>query len=102
MEEKIAPSSSNPADYARAVRVTDDDTLLLKARIDEHLRNLWRLHTEVEIARAEQAALTQRLFLRLDGVYPGIRRLDPDGGVGLRDWDDALWYVGWDGTECRP
>jgi hypothetical protein len=99
MEGKPAPTSSNPQDYARAVRVEDDEVLLLKTQRDEKFRHLYRLQMAVEVAQAELTALRERTFLRLDELYPAIRRIDPDSGVGIREWQDDVWYVGWDGAQ---
>jgi len=99
MEEKTPPPSSNPNDYPLAVKVEDDEILLLKAHMDEKFRKLCRLRAELEMVQAEQTALKHRLFLRLGDVYPNVRSADPDGGVGIREWDDSLWYVAWHGSD---
>jgi hypothetical protein len=91
-----APASSNPREYPRAFKVQDDEALLLKAEMDEKFRVLRRFHTQLEIATAEHTALKERMFLRLADLYPIICSSAPDGGVGIRQWENDLWYVGWD------
>jgi len=44
---------------------------------------------------AEGNALKERMFIRLDELYPNVRTMEPNGGVGVRQWEDAIWYVGW-------
>jgi hypothetical protein len=90
------PTSSNPTDYAYAVQVDDDEVLSLRTQMDEKLRLSRRLRIQLEIAQAEQTALKERLFLRLEDLYPGMSSLDLQGGVGLREWQNNLWYVAWD------
>jgi hypothetical protein len=99
MDEKTPPTSSNPNDYAAAVTVEDDEILLLKAQMDEKFRNLCRLRAELEMVQAEQTALKHRLFFRLGDLYPNVRSADPEGGVGIREWQNCLWYVAWNGRD---
>jgi hypothetical protein len=95
MEEQSVPSSSNPNDYAYAVKVEDNEVFMLKEQLDEKCRLARRMQKELDIIRTEQNALRDRIFLRLDDLYPGLTSLYPDGGVGIREWKDDLWYVAW-------
>lgn len=95
MEQKTMPSSSNPKDYTYAVKVEDGEAIVMKEQLDEKSRLCRRLQTQLEIARAEHTAIKERMFLRLDDVYPGVWSMGPEGGVGLRQWQDNLWYVAW-------
>lgn len=100
-EQKALPTSSNPRDYAVAIKIDDDQALLLKAELDEKSRRCRRLQGELDAERSEQAALRDRLFLRLDDLYPGVWTLDPEGGVGIREWQNNLYYVAWDADTKR-
>jgi hypothetical protein len=94
--QKTFPTSSNPNDYSYAVKVEDEQVLLLKEEMDEKSRLCRRLQSQLDIARAEQSALRDRIFLRLEEVYPGVWSLNPESGVGIREWQNNLWYVAWD------
>jgi hypothetical protein len=96
MEQQPMPASSNPNDYAYAVKVEDTEVYMLKEQLDEKCRSAWRLQREIEIIRTEQNSLRDRIFLRLDDLYPGLASLYPDGGFGIREWKDDLWYVAWE------
>jgi hypothetical protein len=99
--ENQSPTSCNPRDYAVAVRVEDDQALMLKAELDDKARKCRRLETELDVARSEQSALRDRLFLRLDDVYPGVWTMDPQGGIAIRVWQNNLYYVAWDAETKR-
>ena len=95
------PTSSNPDDYTYAVKVDDDEALSLKAELDDKARVGRRLQTQLDIVKAEQTALKERLFLRLEDLYPGMSSLDPDGGVAVRVWQNNLYYVAWEPQSKR-
>ena len=95
MSEQAMPTSQNPTDYARSIQVEDDEVLLIRAQLDENWRQMRRHQAHVDMLTAEGNALKERMFLRLDELYPAVRSMDPNGGVGIRRWEDALWYVGW-------
>jgi len=96
-EQNSTPISSNPSDYQRAVRIKDDEVLLLKTELDEKARRVRRLQQQLDLLLSEGNALKERLFLRLDDLYPSVRGVDST--VAVRQWKEALWYVAMD---CRP
>jgi hypothetical protein len=90
-----APTSSNPADYARATRVQDDEALMLEAQFALKATEYRRLAAQAEVLRLETEAVRARMFFRLDERYPDIGA-GQGGGTGIRHHDGALYYVGWD------
>lgn len=95
MSDQAMPTNPNPSDYVRSIRVEDDEVLLIRTQLDEKWRQLRRFQAHVDMLTAEGNALKERMFIRLDDLYPTVRSMEPSGGVGIRQWDDTLWYVGW-------
>lgn len=90
-----APTSSNPADYARSIRVQDDEGLLLEAQFAVKAAEYRRMSAQMEVLKLETEAVRARMFYRLDERYPEIGA-GFGGGTGIRHFDGALYYVGWD------
>ena len=62
----------------------------------------FRIHADGPLARHRRGCTRRhRLFLRLDDLYPGVWTLDPEGGVGIREWQNNLYYVAWDADTKR-
>jgi len=95
MSDQAMPTSPNPGDYARSMRVEDDEILMIRTQLDEKWRQVRRHQAHVDMLTAEGNALKERMFIRLDELYPNVRTMEPNGGVGVRQWEDAIWYVGW-------
>jgi hypothetical protein len=91
-----APTSSNPADYERAVQVQDDDVLLLEVQLAVKSSEYYRASAQAEVLRLEAEALRARMFYRLGVTYPEVEKSGSGGGTGIRRFEGALYYVGWD------
>ena len=94
------PTSSNPADYDRAVLVQDDDALLLEAQFSVKAAEYRRIAGQAEVLRLETEALRARMLYQLDERYPSVGA-GAAGGTGVRHFDGALYYVGWDAQTGR-
>lgn len=90
------PTSSNPADYERAVVVQDDTALLLDAQLALKSSEYFRASAQAEVLRLEAEALRARMFYHLAATYPDVEKSSNSGGTGIRRFDGALYYVGWD------
>lgn len=105
------PTASDPLAYPRRAQVTDDETLLMIARMDELTTQMAgigdrfaslrkqaeALHEDGEILRTEREALKAKVFRRMKLAHPEIvGEARGDGGIGYRSSGDDVYFVGWD------
>lgn len=96
-----SPSSNNPADYPRSVKIEDGDalmTLALLERLSEERGNLveemQKVRERIEIITAEHSIASTKLFQRLREMHPDVYARDM---TGWRKWEGDYFYVGWQG-----
>lgn len=94
-----APTSNNPADYPRSVKIVDDESLMTIAhleRLSEERGNLieemQKLRERIEIVTAEHNIASTKLFQRLREQHPEVYARNM---TGWRKWESEYYYVGW-------
>lgn len=94
------PESQNPEDYARSVKISDDECLLNLAHqssISDELRRVGeevaRLQERAEVLEAQLRAKRAELFYALRRRYPEVAS---GGRVGWRYYEGEYYFVGWD------
>lgn len=88
------PTSNDPNDYPASAKITDDNCLLLIAKLIRKGEEIERLSMGLNAEIAEHEALRQRLWVMLDNLHPGIRNSDRPY-IGYRDWEGDKWFVAW-------
>ncbi|MBI4638621.1 MAG: hypothetical protein HY727_19965 [Candidatus Rokubacteria bacterium] len=95
VEALAGPRRRTAAGRARsgeAVRVEDDETLLVKAQLDETRRRATQAKQQLDVVLAEANALKERLFLRLHELHPAIMHAG-NGTAHVESREDAVWYI---------
>lgn len=99
--------SSDPSQYPRAVRITDDEMKMAITKMDLNTeqqaalnRKLSELMDELNIARAERVVVETKFWREMREKFPLIV-IDRQCGMGLRKWDGEYWLVSWGGDEVH-
>jgi hypothetical protein len=95
---QAAPMFADPTKYTRHTKIDDPETLQFVKSLDDLLNDMRKLIRKAEVFDAKITIAKNEMYERLEETYPTIlvaRR----GQCGLRDWQGAWWYVGWDRAE---
>ena len=88
------PSWVDPSRYPRRARIEDEEAQKLIHDMEAIVDQLRGLARKAEVLDAKLTIARTELFEKLEALYPTVLNIRR-GGAGLRDYNNAWWYVGW-------